>query len=85
MNDFCPARAFCLSDTCEGLLVKRGASMMENSSGNGRVVECTECGPPRQFKDKAGLNGHIQLKHGRLPDSRDVLPNGDQSRLNGPL
>ena len=43
MNDSCLAGAFCLSDTCKGLLVKRGANMVENSNGNGRVVECTEC------------------------------------------
>jgi hypothetical protein len=55
--------------------------MIENGNGNGRVVECTECEPPRQFKNKAGLNGHIQFKHGRLPDSRDVLPNGKQSQM----
>jgi len=48
--------------------------MVENSNGNGRVVGCTECEPPRQFKNKAGLNGH-------LPDSRDVLPNGKQSQM----
>ena len=55
--------------------------MVENSNGNGRVVECTECEPPRQFKNKAGLNGHTQFKHGRLPDSRDVMPNGEQSQM----
>ena len=55
--------------------------MVENSNGNGRVVECTECGPPRRFKNKAGLNGHTQFKHGRLPDSRDALPNGKQSQM----
>ena len=32
-------------------------------------------------KNKVGLNGHIQFKHGRLPDSRDVLPNGKQSQM----
>jgi len=53
--------------------------MVENSNGNGRVVECTECDPPRRFKNNAGLNGHTQFKHGRLPDSRDVMPNGKQS------
>ena len=31
--------------------------MVENSNGNGRGVECTECEPRRQFKNKAGLNG----------------------------
>ena len=55
--------------------------MVENSNGNGRVVECTECEPPRRFKNKAGLNGHTQFKHGRLPDSRDVMPNGKQSQM----
>ena len=55
--------------------------MVENGNGNGRVVECTECEPPRRFKNKAGLNGHTQFKHGRLPDSRDVLPNGKQSQM----
>jgi len=53
--------------------------MVENSNGNGRGVECTECQPPRRFKNKAGLNGHRQFKHGRLPDGRDALPNGKQS------
>ena len=55
--------------------------MLENSNSNGRVVECTECDPPRRFKNKAGLNGHTQFKHGRLPDSRDVMPNGKQSQM----
>ena len=55
--------------------------MLENCNGNGRVVECTECDPPRRFKNKAGLNGHTQFKHGRLPDSRDVIPNGKQSQM----
>jgi hypothetical protein len=55
--------------------------MLENCNGNGRVVECTECYPPRRFKNKAGLNGHIQFKHGRLPDGRDVVPNGKQSQM----
>ena len=55
--------------------------MVENSNGTGRVVECTECGPPRRFKNKAGLNGHTQFKHGHLPDRRDVMPNGKQSQM----
>ena len=55
--------------------------MLENSNGNGRVAECTECDPPRRFKNKAGLNGHTQFKHGRLPDGRDALPNGKQSQM----
>ena len=55
--------------------------MLENSNGNGRGVECTECDPPRRFKNKAGLNGHTQFKHGRLPDGRDALPNGNQSQM----
>ena len=55
--------------------------MLENSNSNGRVAECTECDPPRRFKNKAGLNGHTQFKHGRLPDSRDVIPNGKQSQM----
>ena len=55
--------------------------MLENCNGNGRVVECTECDPPRRFKNKAGLNGHRQFKHGRLPDGRDALPNGKQSQV----
>jgi len=55
--------------------------MVENGNGNGRVVECTECEPPRRFKNKAGLNGHTQFKHGRLPDSRDVLSSGKQSQM----
>ena len=63
------------------LLLKRGASMVENSNGNGRVVECTEWGPPRRFKNKPGLNGHTQFKHGHLPDRRDVMPNGKQSQM----
>ena len=50
-------------------------------SGDRRVAECTECDPPRRFKNKAGLNGHTQFKHGRLPDSRDVLPNSKQSQM----
>ena len=53
--------------------------MLESSDR--RVAECTECEPPRQFKNKAGLNGHTQFKHGRLPDSRDVMPNGKQSQM----
>ena len=28
--------------------------MVENSNGNGRVVECIECEPPRRFKNKGG-------------------------------
>ena len=55
--------------------------MVENSNANGRVVKCTECDPPRRFKNKAGLNGHTQFKHGHLPDSRDVMPNGKQSQM----
>ena len=55
--------------------------MVENSNGNGRGVECTECQPPRRFKNKAGLNGHRQFKHGRLPDGGDVMPNGKQSQM----
>ena len=55
--------------------------MLENCNGNGRVVECTECDPPRLFKNKAEFNGHRQFKHGGLPDSRDVLPNGKQSQM----
>ena len=55
--------------------------MVENSNGNDRGVECTECQPPRRFKNEAGLNGHTQFKHGRLPDSRDGLPNGKQSQM----
>ena len=55
--------------------------MLENCNGNGRAAECTECDPPRLFKNKAGLNGHRQFKHGGLPDSRDVLPNGKQSQM----
>ena len=81
MNDSCLAGAFCLSDTCKGLLVKRGANMVENRNGNGRVVECTECDPSRRFKKNAGLNGHTQFNHGRLPDSRGVIPNGKQNQI----
>jgi len=55
--------------------------MLENSNSNGRVAECTECDPPRRFKNKAGLNGHTQFKHGRLPDGRDALPDGKQSQM----
>jgi hypothetical protein len=55
--------------------------MVENSNGNGRGVECTECEPPRRFKNEAGLNGHRQFKHGCLPDGRDVLPNGKLSQM----
>ena len=50
-------------------------------SGDRRVAEWTECDPPRRFKNKAGLNGHTQFKHGRLPDGRDALPNGKQSQM----
>ena len=50
-------------------------------SGDRRVAECIECGPPKRFKNKAGLNGHTQFKHGRLPDGRDALPNGKQSQV----
>ena len=52
-----------------------------NSNGNGNAVECTECEPPRRFKNRAGLNGHTQFKHGHLPDNRAVMPNGKQSQL----
>jgi len=55
--------------------------MLENSNGSGRVVECTECDPPRRFKNKAGLNGHRLFKYGSLPDSRDVLPNVRQPQM----
>ena len=55
--------------------------MLENNNSNGRVAECTECDPPRRFKNKAGLNGHTQFKHGRLPDGRDALPDGKQSQM----
>ena len=50
-------------------------------SGDRCVAECTECDPPRRFKNKAGLNGHTQFKHGRLPDGGDALPNGKQSQM----
>ena len=56
----------------------RGSS---NSNGNGNAVECTECEPPRRFKNRAGLNGHTQFKHGHLPDNRAVMPNGKQSQM----
>ena len=52
-----------------------------NGNGNGSAAECTEWDPPRGFKNKAGLNGHTQFKHGRLPDSRAVMPNGKQSQM----
>ena len=55
--------------------------MVENGNSSGRVAECTECDPPRRFKNKAGLNGHTQFKHGHLPDRRDVMPNGKQSQM----
>ena len=55
--------------------------MVENGNSSGRVAECTECDPPRRFKNKAGLNGHTQFKHGRLPDGGDALPNGKQSQM----
>ena len=51
------------------------------SNGNGNEVECTECNPPRRFKSKSGLNGHMQFKHGHLTDNRAVLPNGKQSQM----
>ena len=52
-----------------------------NGNGNGSAAECTEWDPPRRFKNKAGLNGHTQFKHGRLPDNRDAMPNGKQSQM----
>jgi len=55
--------------------------MVVDINGNGNAAECTECNPPRRFKSKAGLNGHTQFKHGHLPDSRAVTPNGKQSQL----
>jgi len=55
--------------------------MVENGNSSGRVAECTECDPPRRFKNKAGLNGHTQFKHGRLPDGGDALSNGKQSQM----
>ena len=55
--------------------------MVVDSNGNGNAAECTECEPPRRFKSKAGLNGHVQFKHGHLPDSRVVTPNGKQSQM----
>ena len=55
--------------------------MVVDSNGNGNAVECIECEPPRRFKSKAGLNGHVQFKHGHLPDSRAVTPNGKQSQM----
>ena len=55
--------------------------MVENGDSNGRVAECTECDPPRRFKNKAGLNGHTHFKQGRLHDGRDVLQNGKQSQM----
>ena len=54
---------------------------MERVRSDERVAECTECDPPRRFKNKAGLNGHTQFKHGRLPDGRDALRNGKQSQM----
>ena len=55
--------------------------MVVDSNDNGNTAECTECEPPRRFKSKAGLNGHVQFKHGHLPDSRAVTPNGKQSQM----
>ena len=55
--------------------------MRTTSNGNGNGAECTECDPPRQFKSKSGLNGHTQFKHGHLPDSRVMIPNGKQSQM----
>jgi len=55
--------------------------MVVDSNDNGNAAECTECEPPRRFKSKAGLNGHVQFKHGHLPDSRAVTPNGKQSQM----
>ena len=55
--------------------------MVVDSNGNGNAAECTECEPPRRFKSKAGRNGHVQFKHGHLPDSRAVTPNGKQSQM----
>ena len=55
--------------------------MVVDSNGNGNAAECTECEPTRRFKSKAGLNGHVQFKHGHLPDSRAVTPNGKQSQM----
>ena len=55
--------------------------MRGSSNSNGNAVECTECEPPRRFKNRAGLNGHTQFKHGHLPDNRAVMPNGKQSQM----
>jgi len=55
--------------------------MVVDSNGNENAAECTECEPPRRFKSKAGLNGHTQFKHGHLPDSRVLVPNGKQSQM----
>ena len=55
--------------------------MRGSSDSNGNAVECTECEPPRRFKNRAGLNGHTQFKHGHLPDNRAVMPNGKQSQM----
>ena len=55
--------------------------MRGSSNSNGNEVECTECEPPRRFKNRAGLNGHTQFKHGHLPDNRAVMPNGKQSQM----
>jgi len=55
--------------------------MRGSSDSNGNAVECTECDPPRRFKNRAGLNGHTQFKHGHLPDNRAVMPNGKQSQM----
>jgi hypothetical protein len=52
-----------------------------NGNDNGLAVECLECDPPRRFKNKAGLNGHAQFKHGHLPDNRAIIPNGKQSQM----
>jgi hypothetical protein len=55
--------------------------MRGSSDSNGNAVECTECDPPRRFKNRAGLNGHTQFKHGHLPDNRAVMPKGKQSQM----
>ena len=55
--------------------------MRGSSDSKGNAVECTECDPPRRFKNRAGLNGHTQFKHGHLPDNRAVMPNGKQSQM----
>ena len=55
--------------------------MRGSSDSKGNAVECTECEPPRRFKNRAGLNGYTQFKHGHLPDNRAVMPNGKQSQM----